>query len=291
MNDFWSEYIQGAETLYRSRALRFCDHFAEKYKTAFDIEGRKRIIEIGCGPGALAGSLSRWYKGAVITGIDRDSGFIAYAKKHVPDVGFIVGDASELPFEDESADVTVSNTVVEHVEPGSFYKEQYRILKKGGICLVLSVRKSISVKADCISNETDFEKNIWEKTAQAHADIFTKYMIGAYAQNEAEIPMNMLKYGFKDISVDYVVADLTPDDPKYDDITAKAMIDSERYNDLESADALPKIAPELVGSADIARLKRIINEKYDRRTALYDAGYAQWDTTTTIIMAVRGVKR
>ena len=290
MNSIWSEYIQGAETLYRSRALRFCDHFSDGYKKAFGIDGCGKVLEIGCGPGALAGSLARWYKGAEITGIDRDAGFIKFASKREPDIRFITGDATELPFEDSSFDVTISNTVAEHVDPSAFYAEQYRVLKEKGVCLVLSVRKSINVKAPCVDFETEFESGIWEKTADAHGELFAKYKVGAYAQNEAEIPLNMEKYGFKDISVDYVVSDLTPDDPKYDRKTAVAIIDSERYNDLESADALPKIAPGLVSASETAELKRLINEKYDRRTELYDSGKKQWDTATSVIMVVRGIK-
>lgn len=36
---------------------------------------------------------------------------------------------SKIPFENESFDVTISNTVAEHIEPSRFYGEQYRVLK------------------------------------------------------------------------------------------------------------------------------------------------------------------
>ena len=101
----------------------------------------------------------------------------------------------------------------------------------------------------------------------------------------------MEKYGFGDISVNYIAVDLTPDDPKNSAETAHAMIDSERYNDLESADALIKFASGSVTEGEITELKRLINEKYDRRTALYDAGIRQWDTVTSLVMIVKGVKK
>ncbi|MBQ7646063.1 MAG: class I SAM-dependent methyltransferase [Clostridia bacterium] len=291
MNSIWSDCIQGAETLYRSRALRFGNRFFVEYKKAFGIDGCGKILEIGCGPGALAVSLARMYKGAEITAVDRDAGFIEYAGQRAPDICFMTGDAEKLPFEDGSFDVTISNTVAEHVEPSAFYKEQYRVLKENGVCLVISSRKSVSAKAPCVAFETEFEKSIWEKTAKAHEELFEKYKVGAYAQSEAEIPLNMEKYGFGDISVNYIAVDLTPDDPKNSAETAHAMIDSERYNDLESADALIKFASGSVTEGEITELKRLINEKYDRRTALYDAGIRQWDTVTSLVMIVKGVKK
>ena len=83
MNTIWSSYIQGANTLYYSRKLRFDDMFAPQFKALFRLNEAAplKILEIGCGPGSLAGALRRWYPNAVITGVDRDSEFI---RQHVP---------------------------------------------------------------------------------------------------------------------------------------------------------------------------------------------------------------
>ena len=60
----------------------------EQYKALFQLDEKKKltILEIGCGPGALAGALHRWYPEAEITAIDRDSEFIAFAKEHEPGI-------------------------------------------------------------------------------------------------------------------------------------------------------------------------------------------------------------
>ena len=84
MNTIWSTYVQGIGTLYNTRLLRFSDLFQSKYREAFRIDDKKRILEIGCGPGALAESLARWYPAAQVYGVDRDSNFIAFAKQQNP---------------------------------------------------------------------------------------------------------------------------------------------------------------------------------------------------------------
>lgn len=123
MNTIWSTYVQSVGTLYYSRALRFSDMFKSKYTDVFRIDDKTRLLEIGCGPGALAESLARWYPSVQIHGIDRDYNFIEFAMKTVPKVKFSEGDATELPYENNLFDVTISNTVAEHIEPAKFYGE------------------------------------------------------------------------------------------------------------------------------------------------------------------------
>ena len=119
MNTTWSDYIQGIPTLYESRRLRFSDAFAPQFKALFALNAEKplKILEIGCGPGALCGVLHRWYPQAVVTGLDRDSAFIRFAQEHEKGIRFLEGDAAALPFADNSFDVKISNTVAEHIEP------------------------------------------------------------------------------------------------------------------------------------------------------------------------------
>ena len=292
MNTIWSDYVQGIGTLYSSRVLRFSDDVKYKYIKAFMLEEKKKILEIGCGPGALGEALSRWYPDALITGVDRDSNFIEFANKKAPHISFLEGDAADLPFENESFDAAISNTVAEHIKPSEFYKEQYRVLKEGGVCLVLSARKGIIVNAPCSREQTDFEKNIWQRTKKFYDDIFCKNRVCAYPQNEAEIPANMEKYGFRNVTTEYITINLTPDNPNNSRETAYAMIDSLRQGKLDNAEALKNIEGEAaVEPWEIEELKRLINEKYNKRLELYDKGVKQWDTHVSVTMIVRGVKQ
>jgi ubiquinone/menaquinone biosynthesis C-methylase UbiE len=290
MNTTWSDCIQGIDTLYLTRMLRFSDVFREKYQKAFQIDGRKDILEIGCGPGALCQSLNRWYPEANIYGIDRDSKFIEFARQKAPCIVFSEDDATSLSFEDERFDVTISNTVQEHIEPAGFFGEQYRVLKKGGVCLVLSARKGINISAPCILEKTEFERDFYRRTDEACEKALKEYDICSYPMNEAELPLEMAKYGFQNISTEFITVNLTPDNPEYSAEMAHAMINANRRSVLNSIENLRRIIPGMVTEDEIETLKKIKNEKYDRRISLYDAGIKQWDTNMSLIMVLRGTK-
>lgn len=290
MNSIWSSYIQGAKMFYVTRALRFSDVYKEQYKSIFSLPENARILEIGCGPGALCGSLKRWYPDSDIYGMDRDSVFIDYAKSAVPNVKFSEGDATALDFEDNSFDATISNTVAEHIEPSKFFGEQYRVLKDGGVCLVLSTRKNIIQTAPCLCDETEFEREIWQRVEEDRRLDLEKYSICRYPMSEAEYPAVMEKYGFRNVTVDYVTVNLTPDDPRVSRETALEMINANRFSCLDEIDMLQRACSEKVAIDEVNEMKRLANDRFDRRIELYDAGKRQWDTNVTVIMVMRGVK-
>lgn len=279
MNRIWSEKIQGIQTLHLSRELRFDDVFFPQYEKIFGFDKRKKlkILEIGCGPGALAKSLIRWYPNAEVYGIDRDSNFISYAKAHVEGVTFLEGDATKLPFADESFDVTISNTVVEHIEPTAFFGEQKRVLKKEGVCLVLSARKGVKRLAPCLA-ETQEEREFWAN--QPSEDIFERYQVGAYAKTEQELPLTLSTY-FQSVTTGYVLVDLTPDDEKYTREFAERIILAEQRSEEEIV---------MRAGGENEKALRSIREKYETRLSMLQRGEKVWDTEVCITMILRGVK-
>ncbi len=289
-NTLWNDLVQGIDTLYYSRMLRFDDIFKRKYMETFCIDGKKKILEIGCGPGALIQSLAKWDPNSENTGIDRDSEFIRFASEKAPSVKFIEGDAAALPFSESSFDVTISNTVHEHIKPSDFFGEQYRVLKPDGVCIVMSARRGITVNAYCMEECSDFENEIYGRAEKYLDAVLKENSIGAYRQNERDIPLTMAAYGFRNIRTDYLTINLTPDNPEYPEEKARAMINEGRLSELDYAERLLKIAPDIVSAEEISELKKIINKKYDRRAELYDSGQKQWDTRVSLTMTVRGVK-
>lgn len=290
MNNIWSKYVQGTKTLYYSRKLRFDDMFAQQYKMVFELDEKEslKILEIGCGPGALAGALHRWYPNAEIVAVDRDSEFIRFAREHESGITFMEGDATSLPFEDNSFDVVISNTVSEHIEPSKFYREQRRVLKTKGICLVLSSRRGIAIAPKCLA-WGEHEQKFWEKVEQ-YDDTINKYGVCKYPMNEAEMPATMEKYGFKNVKTGFVTIDLTPDHSKFSTTLAHDIINAKRYTDIEAIDSVLHSMQEHFTVEEIEEMKRLTNEKYDIRIAQYERNERQWDTNVSIIMVIRGSK-
>ena len=290
MNHFWSDRIQSIGTLDTSRKLRFSDRLQNAYTELFRLEEGARILEIGCGTGALCRALKRWYPPAEVVGLDRDDAFIDYARERNTGETYRKGDATALPFADGSFDVTISNTVSEHVEPSGFFGEQRRVLRDGGVCLLLSARRGIQHPAACVREESAFETEIWERVDADFRRAAKENGVGAYALNEMELPAAMEKYGFRDVETHYLAINLTPDDPFYTPEEARDMINANRQNDLDNIERMESVAPGAVSKADRDRLVRLVNERYDRRLALYEAGEKQWDVTLGLTMLLRGVK-
>lgn len=290
MNTIWSDCVQNTGTLYLSRSLRFSDEYKKEYMDAFDIVGRKRILEIGCGPGALTQALARWYPDAEVLGTDRDAAFIRFAAQQASGIRFMEADATALPFEDKSFDVVISNTVQEHIEPSLFFGEQSRVLKPGGVCLVLSARRGINITADCVAEKSSLEKEIWARVEDACQDVNSRYGVGKYAMSESELPRTMEKYGFHQVSTQYLTVNLTPDNPENSKESAYAMIIAHHQTSLDAAESLLRIAPGVVSEEEVQEMKKRIDQRYAKRIELYNMEIKQWDTSMSLTMILRGVR-
>ncbi|RAI82245.1 class I SAM-dependent methyltransferase [Macrococcoides goetzii] len=289
MSTVWSSKIQGIDTLYLSRKLRFDDRFKYDYMKHFDLpQSDIKVLEIGCGPGALSESLKRWYPNAEITGVDRDELFIQFAKDNINNVNFIIGDISKLPFDDESFDVVISNTVCEHVETSVFFNEQRRILKPEGICICLSNVTNIRRLAKCIENDV-FENNFWAKLETDRNEL-ASYNLAKYKLNEAELSKQMEQYKFHNVSSDYVTQQFTPDHPASDRTWAITIIESELKTKVEILNRVRNQNKDNLFFEQVDKMIQRVNQKYAERMRLYDFGEKQWDTNIITTHILRGMK-
>ncbi len=105
-----------------------------------------KVLDVGCGSGALSIAVAKRYPSAQITGVDRWGSDYQFefsktlcesnAKAEGADnLEFLAGDAKKLAFADESFDGICSNYVYHNI-PGDrneILKESFRVLKKGGV--------------------------------------------------------------------------------------------------------------------------------------------------------------
>src|SRR6202030_4344737 len=90
----------------------------------------ERILDLGCGTGALTAELAR--SGAELTGVDGSPEMIAEARKKYPQLRFEVSDARALPFRAEF-DAVFSNAALHWIpEAESVVQGIARALKPGG---------------------------------------------------------------------------------------------------------------------------------------------------------------
>ena len=112
----------------------------EKYADELELNGAGRILEVGCGTGAVLRSLAARddFTGSAL-GIDHGNAFIEAARDFAQKEGvggeleFRVGDVHELELPDGGFDVAIAHTLLSHVtEPEAVLRELARVVRPGG---------------------------------------------------------------------------------------------------------------------------------------------------------------
>ncbi|MCM1245034.1 MAG: class I SAM-dependent methyltransferase [Roseburia sp.] len=295
MNNQWSDFIQTTQELYMSREARFTDQNKDLWIGHIGVRHGMKVLEIGCGGGVFCHKLKKYIPDLDITGLDRDTNHIKYAREKAEELGldctFTEGEIGSLPFADETFDLVYSHTVAEHVAPELFFGEQHRVLKPGGRFCVLSVRTRLNLKDMPQEEPSDEEKQLMGKLWSKAGEVSEQYQVGEYEMDEHEYPHRLNEYGFRDVDVQmFNVMDYCPDNHSVSEEEAAGQINSRRLISLDRVRKGIRLAPEALTEKERERLESLINERYDKRLAKYRAGIPVWDFTTSCILAVSGVK-
>jgi ubiquinone/menaquinone biosynthesis C-methylase UbiE len=95
-----------------------------------------RVVEIGCGTGAISRVLSSRPEVKEVVGVEPSSGLLQRARvlaSGTPKISFLEADGRDVPLPDNSFDVAVVHTVMSHVPgPEKLLAEVGRLLRPGG---------------------------------------------------------------------------------------------------------------------------------------------------------------
>ena len=123
-----------------------------------------RVLDVGCGPGSISVGLAKAIEPGELHGIDMEESQIEIARASAAAGGHInttfhVGDATDLPFEDDSFDAAHTHAVLMHVpDTEKALSEIMRVLKPGG---VLASREMIT-EASFVGPEEAVDKSAWD---------------------------------------------------------------------------------------------------------------------------------
>jgi malonyl-CoA O-methyltransferase len=101
-------------------------------------EAPAEVLDIGCGTGAMLGSLHQRYPQTRLCGLDLAFNMVQRSANQLGDRAILVnGAAEQLPFGDRVFDLVVSASTLQWVERVDIcFEESRRVLKKGGLLCV-----------------------------------------------------------------------------------------------------------------------------------------------------------
>ncbi len=115
------------------------DYFRNVLVQLFGLRKDSIILDVGCGLGFLGLSLVEFIPHGKMIGVDLDPKLIEEAKQRADNrglskvVNFRIGNAYELPVDDNSIDLSICQTLLMHLdEPLKAIREMQRVTKRGG---------------------------------------------------------------------------------------------------------------------------------------------------------------
>ena len=98
------------------------------------VSAGQRVLDVGCGPGALTAELVARVGPAGVSAVDPSESFVAAARSRNPEVDVQEASAEQLPFPDNTFDATLAQLVVHFMsDPVAGLAEMRRVTKPDGV--------------------------------------------------------------------------------------------------------------------------------------------------------------
>jgi SAM-dependent methyltransferase len=113
---------------------RYSEQLAVSFARVVDLAPGQRVLDVGCGPGALTAQLVDRVGPQAVVAVDPSAPFVEAARLRFPGTEVLLGSAEDLPFPDGSFDATLAELVVHFMsDPVGGLREMARVTREGGV--------------------------------------------------------------------------------------------------------------------------------------------------------------
>ncbi len=113
---------------------RYSGPLAPLFADLADVVRGQRVLDVGCGPGALTSELVRRLGAEHVAAVDPSEPFVAAVRERHPGVAVKRAPAEELPFPDRSFDAALAQLVVHFMaDPVAGLREMARVTREEGV--------------------------------------------------------------------------------------------------------------------------------------------------------------